>query len=643
MSAEADTRATTAENLRYVQTPCSSLDSSCSWQLPFAQRLLQLFNAAEAKQLLRLSSQQSGMHVDASRWCITREDLCSFAAEVRAAWEAGEIPEDPEHPNLYHNDPSIGPNIYAVNEHFIKPRTMEAGVSWALMKHPEGLPCDAFVTHSWHEGIFEFAEKVQGLWPSDARHLYCCFLSNPQNGDVSAMLGQSAVKSPFAVALARARYLLVVPNHQQSIYSRLWCVFEAHVAMQLGLQILLPSKPRVKDMLLALVPRVVFAFAAGVLQFLYLKQPHVELAELTVVRLTGAVIVFCSPWLSQLCDSRYGFFGALATWVPFLLLGLQMGIAAFVFVYIQAESTVYYGAIRVLCMVLLFVTLIEESMRVLAARVVANESGLLHFDSIRHAMCSCPNDEKSIREALAGDEDLLDSAIRTLRAVGSYSRRVHEALWLGVPAGRLRHGTGYAVILLAAFAASIALFYPFCSSGWIRMTSPGLVVALLLLVSFAIVFFVVRLCPEPRVLATDSLLMLATSTSLSISATNHFYIGRFAATVMNNAEICKHVPWYIYAMSTGTCFCLWFVGLRFLYGTGLRAVMKKVRPDGLLVAGNYCCYDRRGAQVNASQQESIGRVLSYVSGESRRSREAKPDEENESAEATPLESTVASL
>ena len=51
--------------------------------------------------------------------------------------------------------------MYTVTEQYIKPVTAAAGdVSWALMKHPQGLPCDVFITHAWSEGIFEFVDKV---------------------------------------------------------------------------------------------------------------------------------------------------------------------------------------------------------------------------------------------------------------------------------------------------------------------------------------------------------------------------------------------------------------------------------------------------------------------------------------------------
>ena len=40
----------------------------------------------------------------------------------------------------------------------VQPRTLAAGgMSWALMKHPEGLAVHFFVSHCWSESFFEFA------------------------------------------------------------------------------------------------------------------------------------------------------------------------------------------------------------------------------------------------------------------------------------------------------------------------------------------------------------------------------------------------------------------------------------------------------------------------------------------------------
>ena len=79
-------------------------------------------------------------------------------------WKASEIPNaEPgsAYWNIHHDDPSIGPTMYAVSEHVIKPVTARhGGMSFALMLNPEGLECDLFVTHAWAEGVFEFLAKV---------------------------------------------------------------------------------------------------------------------------------------------------------------------------------------------------------------------------------------------------------------------------------------------------------------------------------------------------------------------------------------------------------------------------------------------------------------------------------------------------
>lgn len=71
-------------------------------------------------------------------------------------------------------------SIHTVAQQFIKPVTKAAGdVSWALLKHPEGLPCDVFITHGWSEGIYEFVDQVENSWPRHATGAYVCFLFLP--------------------------------------------------------------------------------------------------------------------------------------------------------------------------------------------------------------------------------------------------------------------------------------------------------------------------------------------------------------------------------------------------------------------------------------------------------------------------------
>ncbi|CAJ1407690.1 unnamed protein product [Effrenium voratum] len=140
-------------------------------------------------------------------------------------------------------DKTIGPSVYTVTEQFIKPVTLKAGsVSWALLKHPDGLRCDVFVTHAWSEGIYEFIDKVEYSYPPGATGCYVCFLSNPQNLDISDLI-QSPQESPFAKALHASSSILVVTNQVSSIYTRIWCVYEAFLGYTLDKQIRTARSP----------------------------------------------------------------------------------------------------------------------------------------------------------------------------------------------------------------------------------------------------------------------------------------------------------------------------------------------------------------------------------------------------------------
>ena len=87
--------------------------------------------------------------VTPDRWCVTRSDLIYLRQEVWRAIQCGEIrPLDVSDPFLPSDD-QYGPNIHTVNTQYIMPVTDEAGkVSWALMRHPDGLDCNLFISHA---------------------------------------------------------------------------------------------------------------------------------------------------------------------------------------------------------------------------------------------------------------------------------------------------------------------------------------------------------------------------------------------------------------------------------------------------------------------------------------------------------------
>lgn len=185
--------------------------------------------------------------VQPADWAVNRQDIAEFEALVREAQAKGEIPEDLKFPNPGHHDPQFGPSIHLINQHVIKPKTAEAGyMSWALMKHPTGLRNRRdggehdlmFVTHNWKEGVYEFCRKILALPAYDNLVFWICFLANPQPWeweDLAKLIGARPEQSPFARALEKTNEMIIVANRAESIYKRLWCVYEIWLGMKLHL------------------------------------------------------------------------------------------------------------------------------------------------------------------------------------------------------------------------------------------------------------------------------------------------------------------------------------------------------------------------------------------------------------------------
>eukprot|EP00933_Yihiella_yeosuensis_P052327 TRINITY_DN5035_c1_g1_i2.p1 TRINITY_DN5035_c1_g1~~TRINITY_DN5035_c1_g1_i2.p1 ORF type:complete len:378 (+),score=40.35 TRINITY_DN5035_c1_g1_i2:27-1136(+) len=207
--------------------------------------------------------------ISADRWCITKADLRDVAKRVKMSILDGSI--QPTLRDAFDkNDLSIGPSVYTVNEQFIKPITKAAGkMSWALMVHPLGLKCDLFVTHAWQEGIFEFIDKVLHSWPRPTFHAWCCMFANPQLLDISSFISNPSC-SPFAIALRSSSHVLVVPNSSCSIYTRLWCVYEAYLASETDKIILTATSPTLQPCLWAMFFALLAAFAGACIAFIQL-------------------------------------------------------------------------------------------------------------------------------------------------------------------------------------------------------------------------------------------------------------------------------------------------------------------------------------------------------------------------------------
>ena len=109
--------------------------------------------------------------------------------------------------------------------------------------HEAGLACSVFCSHAWAEGIFELSDTLGDIWPSEREGAYLCFLANPQNLDVSALV-QNPEASPFYRILeCRPRTMLMAANSNTPIHARLWCCLEAFCAVSFDIPVEIGGDP----------------------------------------------------------------------------------------------------------------------------------------------------------------------------------------------------------------------------------------------------------------------------------------------------------------------------------------------------------------------------------------------------------------
>ena len=103
------------------------------------------------------------------------------------------------------------------------------------MMNPDGLELRLLL-------MLGFTDQVLTSWPGRARHAWCCMPAQPQNLDIGRLL-QSPSMSPFALALQS----LVVPNWHKSVYTRLWCGYEAFLALESNKIIRMATPPNWRE------------------------------------------------------------------------------------------------------------------------------------------------------------------------------------------------------------------------------------------------------------------------------------------------------------------------------------------------------------------------------------------------------------
>eukprot|EP00931_Biecheleriopsis_adriatica_P055957 TRINITY_DN33175_c0_g1_i2.p1 TRINITY_DN33175_c0_g1~~TRINITY_DN33175_c0_g1_i2.p1 ORF type:complete len:613 (+),score=63.18 TRINITY_DN33175_c0_g1_i2:39-1841(+) len=441
--------------------------------------------------------------VPITSWCVTFRDLVFLRDCLQKAVADGEI-QPSERDQFVTNDNEVGPNMYTVCGQYIKPLTQKAGnMSWALMRHPEGIPCDLFITHAWIEGMYEFIDKALNSWPSGKKACYICLLSNPQNLDISSLIS-SPRNSPFALCLGTSTHMLVIPNRCVSIYSRLWCVYEAFLAYQHEKVIFTAAPPKSKTLIKHLAVLAVpcatgCIIGGGVIDGCALADELQELlpACLVIAVLTKlfnsldwpglAIHTMCNIWLRFPLLFFSTIAGAGLAGVVSAASLREYAMGCLEQYDMPAESHWKIHGTLVLSLTLTFYFFACEVDRVLECR--ASEEALQlsrQFTSVEAAGCSNQDDAVRIKSEI--DQEMLnvDHAVQVLRAAGMSTPSLRGASALGVDisgAGRISISNmsfvigfwlsmqimyialpGLSAVFLASWVSCAALLFTACTA-----------------------------------------------------------------------------------------------------------------------------------------------------------------------------------
>ncbi|CAE8716958.1 unnamed protein product [Polarella glacialis] len=332
-------------------------------------------------------------------------------------------------------DNKIGPNMYTVSAQYVQPLAQKAGsMSWALMRNPEGLKCDLFITHGWIEGIFELIDKVVYSWPVGNKAAYCCVFSNPQTLDIASLL-RIPRESPFAKSLDSATHMLVVPNQSTSIYSRLWCVYEAYLAFSMDRVILTATAPIRRRVLRCLAWQCLFLVMGLIAGISYHQVDEKKHHKKPVWALPAMMLLGFLSKPVHMCK------GPDKWWCPkFPLLlainSLGMFLASASLGQILAEAALESVATCKQCVTFYLIFfgyfLLSEVDRVRATRQIEEARCLSRgFTSVQNADCSSPADALQIQQEIQREMAEVDEAIVMLRSSGMSTPALREAFLHG--------------------------------------------------------------------------------------------------------------------------------------------------------------------------------------------------------------------
>ena len=159
-------------------------------------------------------------------WAVSRDQILYFRSVVKKGVDKGMITLNSAHHDEGHTEADFkkeryGPSMYEVSEQCIMPVTRHEGMASTGPCGRTRTGCVATFSKS--------TRRVRACMSSSTN----CFPQPLRKTPTPLSCTKHVADTPFHQALSVLRCMVVVPNHQCSIYTRLWCVCEAFVAISM--------------------------------------------------------------------------------------------------------------------------------------------------------------------------------------------------------------------------------------------------------------------------------------------------------------------------------------------------------------------------------------------------------------------------
>eukprot|EP01038_Epipyxis_sp_PR26KG_P016555 gene16555-22603_t len=140
--------------------------------------------------------------------------------------------------------------MYDVVKTIVMPETKGKGVGYSLLKNRNNpLRVRVMISHAWTESYFQFVSAIRES-QVEGPYWICAFaIYQPEDipeVSIAKQLGNDPMRGPFATVLNQkeTELMLAVITEQCDIYTRLWCVLEIFVAIQVKLPVQITTYSR---------------------------------------------------------------------------------------------------------------------------------------------------------------------------------------------------------------------------------------------------------------------------------------------------------------------------------------------------------------------------------------------------------------